>query len=333
MAVGAGLTGLWWADNRADPAASSIPWNAIGVGVGALAGGVWLASLLTSRQRATPAPAPDGLPSTHSPAEIGWLLRHGRVTLADLAATVVDLTARGFVLPFRRDDTLVLGQGRPAVGLEGHETLVLAWLFPDWSREADLTAARAAISATPSRWTDLWQGFVEAVERRGRDDGLIERDVASPAVLTVAAAGLLVLVSGVVGTAHGYPGWLVAVAAGALVVAAATAFARRSPKGTVLAARWEAYGAGLSGRTDLTPHALAYAVALGEGAAATARLAEHDRDWPAQLIHDEVERHVTGWREAYLAATSVRGEPSERIRAFLSLRALRRSASPSLAGS
>ena len=125
--------------------------------MGGLTGGVWLASLLTSRRRATPAPAPDGLPSTHSPAEIGWLLRHGRVTLADLAATVVDLTARGFVLPFRRDDILILGQGRPAVELEAHETLVLAWLFPDWSREADLAAARAAIAATPSRWTELWQ--------------------------------------------------------------------------------------------------------------------------------------------------------------------------------
>jgi hypothetical protein len=99
-----------------------------------------------------------------------------------------------------------------------------------------------------------------------------------------------------------------------------------------LAARWEAFGARLRAGADITPHALAYAVTLGEEAAATERLAGHGDDWPAQLIQDEVERHVTGWREAYLTATSVRGEPSERVRAALSLRALRRRSRPVPAG-
>ena len=42
----------------------------------------------------------------------------------DLAATVVDLTARGHVLPFRREGSLVLGRGRHATGAVPHEVLV-----------------------------------------------------------------------------------------------------------------------------------------------------------------------------------------------------------------
>jgi hypothetical protein len=79
----------------------------------------------------------------------------------------------------------------------------------------------------------------------------------------------------------------------------------------------------------VTPHGLAYAVSLGEGEAAAERLTRDGATWPAQLVHEEVERLVTGWREAYLAATSVRGEPSERVRALVSLRALRRRAAGS----
>jgi hypothetical protein len=263
----------------------------------------------------------DGLPSTQSPAEVGWLLRHGRVVPADLAATVVDLTARGFIVPFRRDDVLVLGQGRPPTDLAPHEELVVDWLFGDWVRQADLAEQRAAIREHPERWSDLWTGFVERVDDRGRAGALVERDVASSTVLTAAAAGLLLLLAGVAGTAHGYPGWLATVLAGSLVLAGATAFARRTAEGEALAAAWEAFGDRLREGEDLTPHALAYAVTLGEEVDPTGH-----GPWPAQLVHEEVERHLVGWREAYLSATSVRGEPSERVRAVLSLRALRRRA-------
>jgi hypothetical protein len=99
--------------------------------------------------------------------------------------------------------------------------------------------------------------------------------------------------------------------------------------GEALAIRWEVFGADLRAGADVTPHALAYAVSLGEGEAAAERLAFVGATWPAQLVHDEVERQVTGWREAFLSATSVRGEPSERLRAALSLRSLRRRADPS----
>ena len=103
--------------------------------------------------------------------------------------------------------------------------------------------------------------------------------------------------------------------------------ARRTPEGEGLAARWEAFGADLrAGGASVTPHALAYAVTLGEDEAAIAQLSGHGGDWPAQLVHDEVEHHVTGWRETYLTATSVRGAPSDRVRAVLCLRALRRAA-------
>lgn len=332
LAIGAGLTGWWWAHelDRRTVDQGITGWDVVGGAVGAAVLAVWAAALLPARRRTVAAPAiEEGLPSTHSPAEVGWLLRHGRVTLADLAATVVDLTARGFVLPFRRDGGLVLGRGRPAVDLVAHESLVLDWLFVDWAREVDLSAQRIAIRADPSRWSALWDRFVEAVEDLGRDDGLIERDVASSAVLTTAALGLGVLVTGVVGTAHGHPGWLAAIGSGALVLSGATAVARRSDAGEALAARWEAYGSGLRAGAAVTPHALAYAVSLGEGEAAAERLATEGGVWPAQLIHDEVERQVTGWREAYLSATSVRGEPSERVRAMLSLRSLRRRSEPS----
>ena len=331
MAIGTALTGLWWARERpGGDGGDTRAWNMLGLGIGLVATAVWLVSLRHSQRGTTPRPADTGgLPSRHSPAEIGWLLRYGRVTLADLAATIVDLTARGFVLPFRPEGRLVLGRGRPPDDLHDHETLVLDWLFADRAREADLAATRAAIAARPSRWSDLWSHFVDDVEQQGREDGLIERDVASPAVLTVAAAGLALLVAGVVGSAHGYPGWLACALVGSGVVAGATAFARRTADGEALAARWEAFGTELRAGADITPHALAYAVTLGEEAAATERLAGHGDDWPAQVIHDEVERQVVGWREAYLTATSVRGEPSERLRATLSLQALRRRADPS----
>ena len=300
---------------------TSVPWNAIGLTVGVLAALAWVVSLRRSRREPAELAPGDELPSSHPPAVVGWLLRHGRVTVADLAATIVDLTARGFLLPYRREGELVLGRGRPADGLDPHETLVLDWLFAGEvaAREVDLVAQRTTITADPDRWADLWSTFVADVEARGRADDLVERDVASPAVLAVAAGGLALLVAGVVGTAHGAPGWLATTAAGALVLASATAFARRTEEGEVLAARWEAFGTTLRAGEGLTPHALAYAVTLGEDA-----VVPPSAGWPAQLVHDEVERDVVGWREAYLAATSVRGEPSERVRALLSLRALRR---------
>ena len=310
---------------RPDDSGDEPPWSAIGLAVGLLALLAWATSLARSRREA-PRPEPvDGLPSDHSPAEVGWLLRHGRVLPADLAATVVDLTARGFVLPFRRDEVLVLGQGRPPADLADHEQLVVDWLFGDWVRQADLGEQRAAIREHPERWSDLWTRFVEAVDARGQTAGLVERDVASSAVLAAAAAGLGLLLAGVAGTAHGYPGWLAAVLAGAVVLASATAFARRTADGEALAAAWEAFGTRLRHGEGITPHALAYAVTLGEEA-----VAPPDAEWPAQLVHEEVERHVLAWREAYLSATSVRGEPSERVRALLSLRTLRRRA-PDLA--
>ncbi|HYF44777.1 MAG TPA: hypothetical protein VD926_01115, partial [Acidimicrobiales bacterium] len=293
------------------------PWSLLGLAVGALALVGWLAVLRRTRRTAAVDGA-DELPSHHSPAEVGWLLRHGRVTVEDLAATLVDLTARGFVVPHRRGDGLVLGQGRPGLDLRPHESRVLDWLFADWARESDLDAQRARISEQPDRWSDLWRHFVQDVEDAGRDAGLIERDVASTPVLAAAATGLGLVLAGTVGTAHGETGWLAAVVAGALVLTSATAFARRTPEGETLAARWEAFGDCLREGRGLTPHALAYAVTLGE------EVDVADTTWPAQLVHAEVERHVVGWREAYLSATSVRGEPSERVRALLSLRALRR---------
>jgi hypothetical protein len=299
-----------------------LPWTGIGLVVGLLAIGAWLLSLRRSRRARPTVDATDGLPSTHSPAEVGWLLRHGRVLPADLAATIVDLTARGFVVPYRRDGVVVLGQGRPPADLAPHEDLVLEWLFGDWVRQADLGERRAAIRERPERWSDLWTGFVEAVDDRGQAGGLVERDVASSTVLAAAAAGLVLLVAGVTGTAHGYPGWLAPVLAGALVLASATAFARRTAEGEALAAAWEAFGAQLRRGEGITPHALAYAVTLGEDAVAPSG----GDPWPAQLVHEEVEGHVLAWREAYLSATSVRGEPSERVRALLSLRSLRRRA-------
>jgi hypothetical protein len=303
-------------------AGTDVPWDAVGTGVGLLAIAGWLLFLRRWHQ-VTPAAveAGDDLPSEHSPAEVGWLLRHGRVTLADLAATIVDLTARGFILPFRRDGGLVLGQGRPPTDLAPHEQLVVDWLFGDWVRQAELAEQQAAIRVQPERWSDLWAGFVAAVDDRGRADHLVERDVASSPVLAAAAAGLGLLFTGVAGTAHGHPGWLAAVLAGSLVLAGATAFARRTPEGEALAVAWEAAGARMRRGEGVTPHALAYAVTLGEDVDASAA-----GPLPVQLVHDEVERHLLGWREAYLSATSVRGEPSERLRALLSLRALRRRA-------
>jgi len=325
MAGGGALTGWWWADQAGVGGSGFSGWDVVGLSVGVVIGGVWLVSLARGHRRSVEVPAAaGGPPSAHSPAEVGWLLRHGRVTLDDLAATVVDLTARGFVLPFGRDGGLVLGRGRPPADLQAHEALVLDWLFADQAREADLTARRAAIRAEPDLWSDLWGRFVEAVDARGRADGLVERDVASSAVLSAGALGLGVLVAGVAGVAHGHAGWLAAVGAGAVVLAHATAVARRSPRGEALAAAWEAFGAGLRAGAPVTPHGLAYAVSLGEGDVVAGRLAADGAAWPAQLVHDDVEGHVTGWREAYLAATSIRGEPSERVRALVSLRALRR---------
>lgn len=303
---------------------TELPWSAIGLAVGLLALLGWAISLRRARRSTPEVEAGDSLPSAHSPAEVGWLLRHGRVQPADLAATIVDLTARGFVVPFRREGGLVLGQGRPPVDLAPHEALVADWLFGDWARQADLDEQRAAIRARPERWSDLWTGFVERVDAQGQADRLVERDVASSTVTTAAAVGLLLLVGGVIGTAHGHPGWLAPILAGALVLANATAFARRTPEGDALAAAWEAFGARLRTGDGVTPHALAYAVTLDESPTLPA-----DGDgWPAQLVHDEVEHHVLAWREAYLSATSVRGEPSERVRALLSLRALRRELRP-----
>ena len=139
------------------------------------------------------------------------------------------------------------------VDLQPHEDLVLDWLFAGWAPEADLNAKRAAIRADPVQWSALWVRFVDDVEALGRASGLIEREVASPGVLAVAAAGLGVLVVGVVGTAHGYIGWLACVVAGSFVLAGASPVAPRSARPWRCSGRPSGPGCGRGRTSPRTP--------------------------------------------------------------------------------
>ena len=317
---------------------STVAWDVIGV-VASLA--VLAGWALLHRLRGREYPVPAGLhetepPSSHTPAEVGWLLRFGEVRHSDLTATLIDLASRGYVIPFRREGRVVAGQGRPPHGLCPHEELVLDWLFAD-VRECDLDERNADIRREPEKWAAMWERFVDEVRSVGRSNALVERQADSGAVLALGFAGVVVVALGVAGLAASSTGWLACVVAGAAVLAGSTAFARRSPEGALLAARWEAFGRSLRGEAggtletppDLGPQALAYALALHESDAAAAVLDAHQGSddgprWPTQLIDREIEALVNRWQVSYLAATSIKGEPSERIRALLSLRALRR---------
>lgn len=315
------------------------PWDAVGVVVGLAVLAGWA---LLQRLRGGEHPVPADLretrpPSSHTPAEVGWLLRFGEVRHGDLTATLIDLASRGYVIPYRREGRVVAGHGRPRTGLCPHEELVLDWLFPGNVRECDLDERNADIRQEPDKWAALWEHFVDEVRAVGRSNSLVERSADSGAVLGLGFAGLVAVALGVAGVAASHTGWLACVVAGAVVLAGSTAFARRSPEGALLAARWEAFGRSLRGEAvgeldsppDLGPQALAYAVALHESTAAAAVLDAHQTGdaggrWPTQLIDREVEAHVNRWQVSYLAATSIKGEPSERLRAMLSLRTLRR---------
>jgi hypothetical protein len=322
--------------------AGPVAWDAIGVAVGLAALAGWA---LLQRLRGRDYPVPADLhetspPSSHTPAEVGWLLRFGEVRHSDLTATLIDLASRGYVIPYRREGRVVAGHGRPRNGLCPHEELVLDWLFSgDVRRECDLDERNADIRREPEKWAAMWERFVDDVRSVGRSNALVERQADSGAVLGLGFAGLIVVAAGVAGVAASHTGWLACIFAGAAVVAGSTAFARRSPEGTLLAARWEAFGRSLRGEAlrapdpppDLGPQALAYALALHESDAAAAVLDAHQGGdagarWPTQLIDREIEAHVNRWQVSYLAATSIKGEPSERLRALLSLRALRRPA-------
>jgi hypothetical protein len=267
---------------------------------------------------------------------VGWLLRFGDVRHGDLTATLIDLASRGYVIPFRREGRVVVGCGRPPEGLRPHERLVLDWLFPGSVRECDLVMRNVDIARQPDLWTAMWEHFVDEVRSIGRAGALVERQADSEVVLGLGFGGLVVVTLGVAGVAASYMGWLTCIVAGAVVVASCGAFARRSPEGALLAARWEAFGRSLHGEADgagdpranLGPQSLAYAIALHESDAAAVVLDTHRTSgggahWPTQLIDREVEAYVNRWHVSYLAATSIKGEPSERLRALLSMRALR----------
>jgi hypothetical protein len=318
-------------------------WNVAGVVAGLVVLAGW-GSLHRRRGREYDVPGDlceTGPPSPHTPAEVGWLLRFGEVRHGDLTATLIDLASRGYVLPHRRDGRVVVGRGRPPSDLHPHEAVLLDWLFPGITRECDLDGRNADIRREPEAWAAMWERFVDDVRSVGRSGGLVEREAESASVLTLGFAGVVVVAAGVAGLAAGHPGWLACIVAGAAVLAWSSAFARRSPEGAILAARWEAFGRSLRGEAsgavdeprDLGPQALAYAVALHERGAAAAVLDAHQNGptagrWPTQLIDREVAAHVNGWRESYLVATSIRGAPSERLRALLSLRLLRRRSPP-----
>lgn len=319
--------------------AATVPWNAIGLAAGLTVLADW-ALLHRLRGRQYPVPAVMGEtspPSDHTPAEVGWLLRFGVIRHGDLTATLIHLASRGYLIPYRRDDRLVLGPGRPPEGLHSHELLVFDWLFPGITRECDLEARNAEIRQAPERWAAMWETFVDEVRAVGRSSSLVEREAESPVVVGLGFAGLSVVALGVAGLAASYPGWIACILAGAFVLAASTAFARLSPEGALLAARWEAFGRSLAEAPDAGPEALAYAVVLHEQDAAAAVLDAHGAratptPWPTQLMDREVQVHVDRWRMSYLVATSVKGEPSERLRAVLSLRALRRRTDATAAG-
>lgn len=319
--------------------AAILPWSAIGLvaGVTVLAGWALLHRLRGRRYRVPAVMRETSPPSDHTPAEVGWLLRFGVIRHGDLTATLIHLASRGYLIPYRRDDRLVLGPGRPPEGLRSHELLVFDWLFPGITRECDLEARNAEIRQAPERWAAMWETFVDEVRAVGRSSSLVEREAESPAVVGLGFAGLAVVALGVAGLAASYPGWIACILAGAFVLAASTAFARLSPEGALLAARWEAFGRSLAEAPDAGPEALAYAVVLHEQDAAAAVLDAHGAratatPWPTQLMDREVQVHVDRWRMSYLVATSVKGEPSERLRAVLSLRALRRRTDATAAG-
>lgn len=253
-------------------------------------------------------------PARTPPAELGWLLRFGAVTDADLAATLVDLHRRRHLHLDASGDAIHRVLPEPADPLRPADRVVRDWLLPagvDSVRVGDVTAA---IQAGPTRWQRMWQGFVDAVDAGGAVDGLIERRVGSEAVLALGLSSAAVLCAGVIGMATGRPWWLALVVAGAVVVVFADTFARRSPAGADLAARWLQYRVHLAGYAGLQRDPDA-AMAVADALPWLPALDLHDvaaTAGPDAAPLEHALAAVKAWHGAYLHATSFLALPAAR---------------------
>lgn len=288
------------------------------VAVGLLAG--W-AALQRAFGREYPVEQPTyerDLPSGHSPAEVGWLLRFGEVQQQDVLATVLDLSRRGHFDMVDRDGTTVLlatpGRGR-SDRLRDYERDVLAWLFPEGRTEVpfsdraldifrshlqlDGAGARAA-AEDPTGFAGLFGRFVADVDAAGQADGLIERKAGAGPIVLLRFIGLGAVALGAIAMGLGALAAPALIASGALVTAFAGALTRRTREGARLAARWQAFARFLRdysvldekppGAVVLWEHYLAYAVSLGQASTVVAILSRFParEGWKTLIDHMNV---------------------------------------------
>lgn len=231
-------------------------------------------------------------PSTHPPAEVGWLVRYGEVWRQDLVGTILDLAYRGHLQVNDRDGHTFLvaaSRGRQRDRLRRFEEEVLQWVFPEGTDEvrfsdraaemlrADLDASRQTVASGPEDelggFSAVYRSFANEVASAGEADGLVERKAGAKSVFTLRLVGLGALATGVVFTGYSLAA-VALIVAGALMTAFGGALTRRTPKGAALAGRWEAFARYLRDYSfiDDAPPAsvvlwdsyLPYAVVLGQ---------------------------------------------------------------------
>lgn len=240
----------------------------------------------------------ESAPSSHSPAEVGWLKRRGLTTDDDIAATLVDLLARHVLV---LDPSGRWQRARSTAALEPHEVVVVEWLFAD-ADVVDTETVVERIARDPATWRRTRRAFLDAVEGQERLTALVPRRVGDEAILGAGVAGASMVVGGVIGIALGQPWWLVTVLVGAAAMVSSDTLATLSPEGAGLVGRWSAFGERLA----------------ADGAVAAAHpghviVLEVTPTTPDPKV--EAARTLTRLsREAFVTATSFVAGPQKRIR-------------------
>lgn len=234
----------------------------------------------------------DKPPDDLSPAVLGVLLRQ-QVSGREIVATIVDLTARGYIEIIKKHDEFVLGKRQGKGALNPHEAFLYDKLFTQQGvRKIKRTEVELEERAQQQLYSPKITQFYETIYQEGQKRHYF---VKSPAMVILKyraygiiffllAVGLALVASKLSsGAPYAIFGAMGLMVASLLIIKAAPLMPKRTKKGAAELKTWSAFGKYLSDKRPLRAVAieeriyekyLPYAIALGKEIDWTKRFSE-----------------------------------------------------------